>query len=103
MTVEVLYFGGCPNHEPTVKRVREVLRAEAIMDDVKEVEVPDPETAGRLRFLGSPSVRVNGVDIEAGALASESFALMCRTYGDGCCRSGIPPLDLIRQAIRRGK
>ena len=101
MTVEVLYFEGCPNHGPAVERVREVLRAERIVDDVKEVEVPDPETAERLRFLGSPTIRVNGVDVEPSALASESFGLVCRTYRDGCRQSGIPSAELIREALRK--
>ena len=103
MTVEVLYFEGCPNHEPAVERVREVLRAEGIVDDVKEVEVPDTETAERLKFLGSPTIRVNGVDVEPGALASESFGLVCRTYRDGCCQSGVPSAELIREALRTGE
>ena len=89
MTVEVLYFEGCPNHEPAVERVREVLRAERIVDEVKEVEVSDPETAERLRFPG--------------ALASEFFGLVCRTYRDGCCQSGVPSAELIREALRKGE
>lgn len=103
MNVEVFYFRGCPNHEPAVERVKEVLRAEGIVDEVKEVEMPDSETAERLRFLGSPSIRVNGVDIDPSALTSESFGLMCRTYRDGCCQSGVPSIELIRQAVRGGK
>lgn len=103
MTVEVLYFEGCPNHEAAVERVREVLRAEGIVDEVKEVEVPDSETAARLRFLGSPSIRVNGMDVDPSALASESFGLMCRTYRDGCCQSGVPSAEVIRQAVRGDK
>ena len=103
MTVEVLYFEGCPNHEPAVERVREVLRAEGIVDEVKEVEVRDAQTAERLRFLGSPTIRVNGIDVEPSALASESFGLVCRTYRDGCCQSGVPSAELIRKALPKGE
>ena len=103
MNVEVLYFEGCPNHEPAVERVKEVLRAEGIVDKVKEVEVPDAQTAERLRFLGSPTIRVNGVDVDSSALGSESFGLVCRTYRDGCCQSGVPSAELIREALRKGE
>ena len=103
MTVEVLYFEGCPNHEPAVERVREVLRAEGIVDEVKEVEVRDAQTAERLRFLGSPTIRVNGVDVEPSASSSESFGLVCRTYRDGCCQSGVPSAELIRKALPKGE
>ena len=100
MTVEVLYFEGCPNHQPAVERVQSVLREEGIASQISQVEVPDSETAKRLRFLGSPSIRVNGVDVEPSAVLSEAFGLMCRTYQDGCCHSGVPSVEVIRQAIR---
>ncbi len=100
MNVEVLYFEGCPNHQPAVERVQAVLHEEGISSQIRQVEVPDSETANRLRFLGSPSIRVNGVDVEPSAVESESFGLMCRTYQDGCCHSGVPSLEVIRQAIR---
>jgi len=37
--VEVLYFKGCPNHQPVVEQVRQVLRSEQINVPVDEVEV----------------------------------------------------------------
>ncbi len=100
MNVEVLYFEGCPNYQPAVEQVQAVLREEGISSRIRQVEVPDSETANRLRFLGSPSIRVNGVDVEPSAVASHSFGLMCRTYQDGRGRSGVPSLAMIRQAIR---
>lgn len=100
MTVEVLYFEGCPNHQPAVERVRDVLRDEGISDQVTEIEVPDTHTAEQVGFVGSPSIRINGVDVEQSADELKSFGLMCRTYRDGCCHSGVPSAELIRQAIR---
>lgn|SRR5258708_772515 len=100
MTVEVLYFEGCPNHQPAVERVQAILREEGISSQISQVEVPDSETARQLRFLGSPSIRVNGVDVEPGAAQSEAFGLACRTYQAGCCHSGVPSPEVIRQAIR---
>jgi len=98
MIVEILYFEGCPNHQPAVDRVQTVLREEGISSQICQVEVPDTETAKRLRFLGSPSIRVNGVDVEPSAVQSEAFGLMCRTYQDG--HSGVPSPEVIRQALR---
>ena len=67
MTVEVLYFEGCPNFEPTLQLVREVVDTLGLSLEVREVEVPGPEQASALRFIGPPSVRVDGRDIEPGA------------------------------------
>lgn len=99
MNVEVLYFPGCPNHKPAVERVREAIRAEGLTGEVAEIEV-DADDAQRLRFLGSPSIRVNGLDIEPEARSATAFGMMCRTYADGCCHSGLPSRDLIQAALR---
>ena len=63
MRIEVLYFEGCPNHEPAVERVQQVLKEEAISAEVLEVKVSDASTAQEFGFLGSPSVRVDGLDV----------------------------------------
>jgi len=100
MKIEILYFDECPNHGPTVERVKDALRQEGQAADVVEVNVRDDATARRLGFLGSPTVRIDGLDIEPSARLSKHFGLMCRTYADGSKQVGIPPLDLIRTALR---
>lgn len=100
MKIEVLYFSDCPNHKPAVERVREALRAEGMTAELAELEVNDADAAQRLKFLGSPTIRVNGLDIEPEARSSAAFGMMCRTYADGCCQSGLPSGELIRAALR---
>ncbi len=100
MKVEVLYFDGCPNHEATVERVREALRTEGLSAEIAEVKVQDAAVAQSLQFLGSPSVRIEGLDIEPTARSSRDFGLMCRTYTERGTRVGVPPLDLIRTALK---
>ena len=93
--IEVLYFEDCPNHLPTVERVSTILREEGCNADVREVLVPDVDTAQRVNFPGSPTVRVNGIDIEPAALDRQDFGLMCRRYA-----GGVPSHELIRAAVR---
>jgi copper chaperone CopZ len=100
MKIEVLYFDGCPNHRLTVERVREVLREEGIEAAVVEVNVQNEATARNVGFLGSPTVRVNGNDVEPSARSAREYGMMCRTYAVGQKREGAPPKDLIRAAIR---
>ena len=95
--IEVLYFDGCPNHEPTLALATEVLGQLGLSAEIREVEVRTPEDAERLRFLGSPTVRVDGKDIEPGAETRHDYALSCRIYGD----SGLPPRDLLVAALGR--
>ncbi len=95
MTIEVLYFEGCPHLEPTLSLAHEVLGELGLDTEVREVEVRTPEDAERLRFLGSPSVRVDWKDIEPGAASRTEYALSCRLYGD----SGFPPKELLVAAL----
>jgi len=97
--VEVLYFRGCPNHAETLDRVQEVVSALDIDARIVQIEVKTLADVERLRFLGSPSVRVDGVDVEPGVRASRAFGLACRTYG----RDGIPPRALIAAALTGAK
>jgi hypothetical protein len=95
MNIEVLYFSGCPNHEPTVDLVRDVVATLNLSLEVREVEVVGPEQADALRFIGSPSVRVDGIDIEPSARDCTEYSLSCRLYG----RAGVPPRALLIAAL----
>ena len=103
MTVEILYFSGCPNHPGAVDRVREVLMQEGTHAEMVEVEVKDVEAAQQIGFLGSPTIRVDGRDVEPAARAVRGFGIMCRTYSDGGRRTGVPPPEWIRAAVREAK
>ena len=96
ITVEVLFFEGCPNHEPTLQLARAAVADLCVSAEVREVEVESPEDAETLRFLGSPSVRVNGRDIEPGAEDRAGFALSCRMYG----ASGVPLREWMVAALK---
>ena len=103
MKVEVLFFSGCPNHVPTVDRLREVLAREETPAEMIEVEVKDAATAQQVGFLGSPSIRVDGQDVEPAVRGTRAFGMMCRTYVDGGRRAGVPPPEWIRAAVREAK
>ena len=103
MRVEILYFQGCPNYEPAVKRVRAVLDDEGVTTEILAIEVCGRRAADALRFPGSPSVRVNGIDVEGPLAAGGAVGLSCRTYMNGALREGIPPAEVIRDAIRKAK
>lgn len=60
MQIDVLYFEGCPNHEPTTALVRDVVKSLGLDATVRQVEVRDADEAKRLRFFGSPTIHVNG-------------------------------------------
>jgi hypothetical protein len=95
--VEVLYVADCPSHPAAVKLAKDVLAQEGVMAEVHEVLVSDEQTAGKLKFLGSPTIRINGRDV-AGDQKTENFALSCRLYS-GSKQVGLPPPELIHRAV----
>ncbi len=97
--VEILYFDGCPNHEPAralVERVAAKLRVEPA---IELVEVVGPDAAAELRFLGSPTIRVDGRDVEPGADERHEFMLSCRVYRTERGLAGQPDEAWIRAAL----
>ena len=103
MKVEILYFAGCPNHDQAVDRVWKILRQETASAELVEVEIKDAAMAQVMGFLGSPSIRIDGCDIEPAARSSQAFAMGCRIYADQNGLAGLPPVEWIRAAVREAK
>jgi hypothetical protein len=100
MTIEILYVSDCPNYLPAVERVQEALREEQASADIHHVQVSDGVMATSTRFLGSPTVRINGIDIEPSARSGGDVGMCCRTYRGESGSNGAPSVALIRGAIR---
>jgi hypothetical protein len=99
--VEILYFDGCPNHHPAVALVERLSRELGIEPQVRMVNVPDQAAAQRLRFLGSPTIRVGGVDVDPHTEEREDYALSCRIFRTDAGVAGQPDERWVRQALLR--
>lgn len=71
--VKVLYTEGCANTPPTVQRIREVAAELGIPIALTQVLVSTPEEAEAHRFLGSPTVQVNGLDLDPAVRGVRDF------------------------------
>jgi len=100
--VEILYFDGCPNHEAARAMVDRVTSELGLEPELRLVNVTDEETAQRLRFLGSPTIRVQGRDIDPGAAEREDYVLSCRVYRTETGFSGQPDERWLRDALQAG-
>jgi hypothetical protein len=94
MKIEVLYVPGCPNHSPAVEAVMRVLAAESLRTELFQVPVRSEGEARALRFPGSPTIRINGRDVEPESALN--YGLACRLYGNG---TGLPGEAAIRTAV----
>ncbi|MGO9516001.1 MAG: hypothetical protein ACLPND_03060 [Candidatus Korobacteraceae bacterium] len=100
MNIELLYVANCPNHVVALERLRAILSAESVQTPVNEVLVSDAAMAQSLKFPGSPTIRINGQDVEPQSEQIASFGLMCRLYSDG---SGAPSEQRLRVALERAR
>ena len=98
--VEVLTFHGCPNRDAAIALVQRVGKQLGSNAEVRVIEVPDQEAAEQTRFLGSPTIRVDGHDIEPGADRLQEFVHACRLYQGQHSLHGLPEEDWLRQALR---
>lgn len=99
--VEILTFEGCPNHEPAIALVERVSRELGVRPEIRLVDVPDRETAQRLRFLGSPTILVGGRDVDPQADGRSDYALSCRMFQTKEGLSGQPDERWVRVALLR--
>jgi len=89
MRVELLYFKDCPSWKIAHTRVAETLRStgrDHIAVDLHRVETPVQAT--RLKFIGSPTIRIDGSD--PFAAGDEPVGLACRLYDTPVGRAGSP-------------
>lgn len=73
--IKILGSEGCANTLPTVELVKNVAHDLNIPINIELVVVSTQEQARELRFLGSPTVRIGGFDIEETARDSLAFGL----------------------------
>lgn len=94
--IDFHFFEGCPHADSARTLLREVTEALCPSALVVEVDVTSAEQANAVGFLGSPSIRIAGRDVEGLPTPSEA-SMSCRVYGD----SGVPPRWMIEAAVLR--
>lgn len=104
MHVELLFWEGCPSHPQALAELRTTM-VELGLDPAEVIvrEISTEDEARRERFVGSPTIRVNGTDVRPPA-PDEPWALTCRVYyrRDGRVSPTPDPQDL-RDALRAAR
>jgi hypothetical protein len=97
--VEVLITPDCPHRDAAITLAQRVCERSGGTAEVRVIQVPDQAAAERLRFLGSPTIRVNGRDIEPGAEGNHEYVCGCRLYRGEHSLHGLPEEAWLRQAL----
>ena len=98
MRIEVLYVPGCPNYEPAIERLQAVLESQSLQAEICSMPISSEAQAKALLFPGSPTIRIEGKDVEQHETVVPSLA--CRLYAN---RSGVPSEESLRIAISSAK
>ena len=102
MRVELLYWDGDPSYMQARQNLVEVLTEDAFETPIQMIAVDSEEDAAFLGFIGSPTIRIDGVDVFP---ERESPGLRRRLYpaDDGDGRTPVPGKRLIRAAVERAR
>ncbi len=99
MTVELLFWQGCPSHPKALTDLRDAMRDVGLDPTAVLVrEVRNEAEVEHERFVGSPTIRIDGQDVEPAE--GEPYSLSCRVYHrrDGRISATPDPAD-IREAL----
>jgi hypothetical protein len=98
MQIELLYWDGCPSHPEALELLEETLRCHGVAADVEVREVVTEADAAALRFPGSPTIRIDGCDVDP-AGADSPPALTCRIYRTPDGVSPVPTRQQLEEAV----
>src|SRR5689334_16890884 len=99
MKIELLWFSGCPSHEAAEVMLRQVLAKHGAADPIVRVAVEDEEAGNRVLFPGSPTIRINGDDVEPGWEPCADCTPRCRLYLTSAGLRGIPEWAWVEHAV----
>jgi hypothetical protein len=99
--IELLWFSDCPNHPEAGRMLESVVADLAPGTPIVSVDATDPAEAARVRFPGSPTIRVDGVDIDPSYVDPGEYTPRCRLYRTAEGLRGLPERRWIEDALRR--
>jgi hypothetical protein len=92
LTIELLYFTSCPSYKKALANIRDAVRETHLRAQVKLINVESEAQAEPVGFQGSPSIRINGKDLEG---RDEGFSFSCRLYSLNGTTSNAPSKETI--------
>jgi hypothetical protein len=99
MKIQLLYFDGCPSWEHGLQNLQAALQEEGLDASVELIKVESDEDAGRMKFPGSPTFRVDGRDLWPDQ--REAYSLSCRVYPTPDGLKGYPTIAMFKNALKQ--
>lgn len=99
--VELLWFSDCPNHATARRMLQEVIADLVPGTPIHDLDATDPVVADRARFPGSPTIRVDGRDVDPSYVDPGDYTPRCRLYRTESGLRGLPERRWVEDALRR--
>lgn len=99
MRVKLLYFDGCPSYRTAAMTLEQVFVEEGIDASIEMIRVVDEDDAVSKQFVGSPTLRVNGMDLFPDQM-SGVYAMQCRVYPTPEGFRSAPSKEMLRGALQ---
>jgi Domain of unknown function (DUF2703) len=100
--IEFLFWEECPSHGPTWERLQAILKEKGLKVQVIRIEIRTDEDVKQWNFCGSPTIQINGEDIDPKGAQTQRIGLNCRVYHTPDGRvTPVPSEKMIRTAIDR--
>ncbi|HXI81507.1 MAG TPA: hypothetical protein VNM34_11905 [Verrucomicrobiae bacterium] len=97
--VELLWFSDCPNRAAAREMIEDVVGRLAPGTPIEDVDATDPARAAEVRFPGSPTIRVDGRDIDPSYVDPRDYTPRCRLYRTAAGLRGLPERGWIEAAL----
>lgn len=96
----MLTVAGCPHSNAAIALVHRVCAELGGNAEIRVIDIPDQQAAEQARFLGSPTIRVDGRDVEPDADRCVEYICGCRLYQGQHSLRGLPEAAWVRQALQ---
>lgn len=97
--VELLWFSDCANHPAARRMLQDVIDELAPGTPIREIDATDAAIAERLHFPGSPTIRVDGRDVDPSFIDPGDYTPRCRLYWTDAGLRGLPERRWIESAL----
>ena len=97
MKIEILYFKDCPSYKKAYELVEQIINENNVDAKIEFVLITKDMDAEKLKFRGSPTILIDGKDIDSGT--KESFGFGCRLYDTKKGLQPYPTKEMIQKTV----
>ena len=101
MKIDCCIVEECANHHLAEDMLAGVLSEFGVRESIERIDIPDAEKGKLVTFPGSPTIRIDGADVEPDWQPCDDCTHRCRLYMTAEGLKGLPQRDWIVQAINR--